>query len=262
MSLGFFGDTCLKIFLEQVVGLLHIPLLRMKVFALLWHESELPCSPRMALLLQFALCLLQPFVVLLVGHVFFWVWILGAVREAWSVGPMSCRHVGKQIFPSLGCLHCVSWSWQDWTCPIGASFHGYCCWHNCSAAPSYCLDIQCFSVLERRLPWLEQEGSGWWLSCAIHHVGFCTPFHDVIAKTGKYFPMMQQYFSVYHKGSLLKCWWKAGDLQDSSSIFVPVSDCWEGPKSLTVFECPAWSLLNLEDEFRCWYHLNSGMSTL
>lgn len=157
MSLGFFGDTCLKIFLEQVVGLLHIPLLRMKVFALLWHESELPCSPRMALLLQFALCLLQPFVVLLVGHVFFWVWILGAVREAWSVGPMSCRHVGKQIFPSLGCLHCVSWSWQDWTCPIGASFHGYCCWHNCSAAPSYCLDIQCFSVLERRLPWLEQE---------------------------------------------------------------------------------------------------------
>lgn len=59
-----------------------------------------------------------------------------------------------------------------------------------------------------------------------HHGVYCTPFHDIIAKTGKYFPMVQQDFSVYHKGSFLKCWWKAGDIQNITSIFVPVSDCW------------------------------------
>lgn len=94
--LRVFGDACLKIFLEQVVGLLHIPLSWIKVFALLWHESELPCSPGMApfsifpiaaIWFVFASALCSPF-----GWACF---LLGLNYGSWEIG-MVCGSNGMQ----------------------------------------------------------------------------------------------------------------------------------------------------------------------
>lgn len=60
---------------------------------------------------------------------------------------------------------------------------------------------------------------------ASHDMVFCSPFYHIIVKM-RHFSVVQKYCGVCHKGSFGRCWWKAGDLQDISCAFVPMSNCW------------------------------------
>lgn len=75
------------------------------------------------------------------------------------------------------------------------------------------------------LPWLEQ---GWlrMVTQLCHSpCGFLQSLPPCYCKKRTIFPYGAAVLQ-YQKGSFLKCWWKAGDLQDISCMFVPVSDCW------------------------------------